>query len=71
MKTDYSYAANDEIEVRVDLSQSALGIGYRFLRDRFDEEETWYPTIFQSADVQDEDDALLKVDSWLDAQGSN
>ena len=61
--SNYRTAANEEIEVSVDLTNSAAPIIWR--KAGVDEDE-WACSPFQSADVRDELDALAKVDLWLE-----
>lgn len=61
--TNYRTAINDDIEVSVDLTNSASPIIWRKAGV---EEDEWFATPFQSADVRDEFDALAKVDLWLE-----
>jgi hypothetical protein len=61
MTTTYTYAADDEIEIRVNLEQSASPIEYRLI-----DSETWHGTPFQRADVSFETDAIATVNAWLD-----
>lgn len=60
----YRTAGNNEIEVRVDLEQSASQIQYRLVES--DGAGDWKGAPFQRADVVCESDALTLVDNWLD-----
>ena len=66
--SNYRAAANDDIEVSVDLTQSDALVVWR--KADSDEDE-WNSTPFCSADVRDEFDALQKVDLWLETSYGN
>jgi len=64
----YTYAKDDEIEIRLDLSRPEISISYRLIGES---DGPWISTSFQRSDVRDENEALDIVSAWLDNQGTN
>ena len=56
---------NHEIEINVDMGNSACPIKYRLLDQDDDLGYMWQSTPFQRADADDADHALELVDAWL------
>jgi len=65
---DYNTASDGEIEVSVALADPAGHVQYRVVQR---EDDRWYSTPFQAADVRSADQALKKVDLWLASSFQN
>ena len=63
--TDYTYADDTEVQIRLDLSHAASGIEYRTWDYGEADWRGWKSTPFQRGDVRSERDALGKVIAWL------
>jgi len=65
MQRDWTYAKNNEIEIRIDLARPKTSVEYRFLG-----EQSWTSSPFQSVNFHcgagDEIEALKAVDNWLE-----
>jgi hypothetical protein len=63
--SNYQYASNGEIEIRIDLSKRESQVQYRLLTAHEPENKRWNGTSFQAADFVTSSDALLHVWAWL------
>lgn len=63
--SSYQYAANQDIEIRVDFARPSTQIDFRFLN------EDWVASPYQSADLNhlSVDDVLNEVNEYLESQG--
>jgi hypothetical protein len=65
MERDWTYAKNNEIEIRIDLARPETNVEYRFLS-----EQSWTSSPFQSLNFRcgtaDEIEALKAVYNWLE-----